>query len=174
MSCFIAIDFETSGYERYSACSVGMVRIENGVLTGGYQSLIRPPSSYVRFTEIHGLTWNMLRSAPAFPDIWPDMASFMRGADGLVAHNAPFDRSVLAACCQNFRCRQPDLPFYCTLKGAKASLRLPNYRLDSLCSYYHFSLNHHEALSDAKGCARIFVSLLKQGTPLQKMQLKAK
>ncbi len=174
MSRFVAIDFETSGYERYSACSIGMVRIEDGVLSESYQSLIRPPSSFVRFTDIHGLTWNMLRSAPSFADIWPEIEMFMQGADGLVAHNAPFDRSVLAACCQNFGCRQPGLPFYCTLKGARAALRLPNYRLDALCSYYHIRLNHHEALSDAAGCARIFVSLLKQGTPLQRMQLKTK
>lgn len=171
MSAFIAIDFETSGCKRFYACSVGMVRIEDGRLAKSFQTLIRPPSSQVLFTEVHGLTWSMLRSAPTFPEVWPSMLKFIEGADGFVAHNAPFDRSVLSACCEAFGCKAPELPFFCTLKGARAGLKLPAYTLDVLCRYYHVPLNHHEALSDAKGCAAVFVRLAEQGVPLKSMQL---
>ena len=62
----VAIDFETSGNAAHSACAVGLARIEAGHVVDRLYSLIRPPSSRVMFTEIHGLTWPMLKDAPTF------------------------------------------------------------------------------------------------------------
>ena len=95
-SC-VAIDFETSGYDAGSACAVGLARVENGQVTDSFSTLLRPPSSRVRFTEVHGLTWPMLRDAPTSADVWPQMAALMEGAQWLLAHNAGFDRRVLYA-----------------------------------------------------------------------------
>ena len=53
---YVALDFETSGYAAHSACAVGLCRIEDGVVTDSFYSLIRPPSSRVLFTHVHGLT----------------------------------------------------------------------------------------------------------------------
>ncbi|MDO5537007.1 MAG: 3'-5' exonuclease [Desulfovibrionaceae bacterium] len=171
MSVFAAIDFETSGRERHSACSVGLVRIEDGVLTGTYCTLIRPPSSRVEFTWVHGLTWSVLKDAPTFPEVWPEMQAFLEGAQGFVAHNAPFDRGVLEACCQAFGCPNPNLPFYCTLKGARAHLNLPSRGLDVVCAHYGIPLRHHDALSDAEGSARIFVRMQREGLAPEAMLL---
>lgn len=57
---YVALDFETSGYAAHSACAVGLCRIEDGAVTDSFYSLIRPPSSRVLFTHVHGLTWPML------------------------------------------------------------------------------------------------------------------
>ena len=119
---YVAIDFETSGRTNDSACAVGLVRISGGQIRNTYYTLIRPPSPVILFTWVHGLTWEDLRNAPTFPEVWPEMASFMDGASGLVAHNATFDRSVLYGCCESFGCPYPGLPFYDTLKGARRSL----------------------------------------------------
>lgn len=171
MSIFVAIDFETSGKEANAACSVGMVRIENGRLTRTFSSLIRPPSSRVLFSWVHGLTWADLCRAPTFTELWPQMEVFFAGAQGFVAHNAPFDRSVFNGCCTSFLLPNPELPFYCTLKGARAALKLPSKTLDALCAHYQIPLNHHEALSDALACARIFVLLQQQGLDVERMRL---
>lgn len=168
---FVAIDFETSGYEGQSACAVGMVRIEGGRMAGTFASLIRPPSSRVYFTHIHGLTWDMLKDAPAFAELWPQMAAFCEGAAGFVAHNAPFDRGVLDACCAHFGCSRPKIPFYCTLKGARRWLHLPSCSLDNLARHFAIPLDHHRALSDATACAAIFLRLQEMGNPVDGMRL---
>ena len=116
---YVALDFETSGYAAHSACAVGLCRIEGGVVTDRFYSLIRPPSSRVLFTHVHGLTWPLLKDAPTFTELWPQLAAFMEGAQALLAHNAGFDRRVLHASCQALGLVQPQLPFLCTLKGAR-------------------------------------------------------
>ena len=94
---YVALDFETSGYAAHSACAVGLCRIEDGVVTDSFYSLIRPPSSRVLFTHVHGLTWPMLKDAPTFTELWPQLVAFMEGSHALLAHNAGFDRRVLHA-----------------------------------------------------------------------------
>ena len=99
---YVALDFETSGYAAHSACAVGLCRIEDGVVTDSFYSLIRPPSSRVLFTHVHGLTWPMLKDAPTFTELWPQLVAFMEGSHALLAHNAGFDRRVLHASCHRW------------------------------------------------------------------------
>ena len=146
---YVALDFETSGYAAHSACAVGLCRIEDGVVTDSFYSLIRPPSSRVLFTHVHGLTWPMLKDAPTFTELWPQLVAFMEGSHALLAHNAGFDRRVLHASCQALELVQPQLPFLCTLKGARRSLPLASRALDSVCGYFGIPLDHHHAGSDA-------------------------
>ena len=74
MACVVALDFETSDKYADSACALGMSRIEGGRVTDNWYSLIRPPRSTVYFTEIHGLTWDMLKNQRTFPELWPEIS----------------------------------------------------------------------------------------------------
>lgn len=171
MGFFCAIDFETSGPNEGDVCAIGMVKIEDGRLKDSFVSLVRPPSRYVQYTHVHGLTWNNLYDKPTFPQLWPKIAAFMAGAEGFVAHNASFDRGVLSGACRHFGLPAPTAPFYCTVKGSRRALRLPSNRLNDVCAHFGIPLNHHEALSDARGCAEIFVRLLGLGLPVEDMKL---
>lgn len=162
LSC-IAIDFETAGYYGHSACSIGLARVENGQVVDEYYSLIRPPSPDIKFTRIHGLTWKILKTAPVFSQVWGECAEFIKGASCFVAHNAPFDKRVLASCCEAFEQPWPGLPFLCTLKGSRRALSLEAYNLQAVCDYFGFELDHHNAASDARYCGMIFGRLLKMG-----------
>ena len=82
-----------------------------------------------------------------------------------------FDRSVWRSCCETFGLPDPNLPFYCTLKGSRATLNLSSYRLNIVCSSLGIPLNHHEALSDALGCAAIFLELGRRGLDVERMRL---
>lgn len=170
-SC-VAIDFETSGYDAGSACAVGLARVENGQVTDSFSTLLRPPSSRVLFAEVHGLTWPMLRDAPTFADVWPQMAAFMEGAQWLLAHNAGFDRRVLYACCKNAGFERPGIPFLCTLKGSRCSLPLPSRKLNIVCEYFGIPLRHHDAASDAEACAHVYLRLRERGVSDAEMRLK--
>src|SRR4051812_25659529 len=127
MSVFVAIDFETADQGRDSACSVGLVRVENGVVVQKAVQLLRPPRleggdlfspapAEFMFTYIHGIKPVQVLDAPSFRDAWPKLAPLLKGADFVAAHNAPFDSGVLAACCAAAGLPAPALRFICTVK----------------------------------------------------------
>lgn len=171
MGAVVALDFETSGSQAHYACALGMTKIEAGVVTSWYR-LIRPPSPYVRFTEIHGLTWDDLRDAPTFAELWPEISAFLSGATLLVAHNASFDRRVLLACCDAAGVEAPAIPFACTVKGSRRGLCLAHNRLNDVCAHLGIELDHHHAESDAAACARIYLHLRGLGLSDEDMMLK--
>ena len=45
-------------------------------------------------TDVHGLTWEMLRDKPRFCDVAHEFVEFARGAQWII-HNAPFDIAFL-------------------------------------------------------------------------------
>lgn len=169
-SC-VAIDFETAGYYRHSACSIGIVRIDGNELGDEFYSLIRPPSSDVKFTHIHGLRWRDLKDAEKFPEVWQKCLEFLRGAQYIIAHNARFDRDVLYACCDEYACERPVQSFLCTLKASRQVLSIGSHSLNAICDYFGLELDHHNALSDARACARLFLKLVKHGATLSNIKL---
>ena len=168
----IALDFETADRWADSACALGLTRIENGVVVGSLYRLIRPPRRHVCFTEIHGLTWDMLKDEPCFADLWPEFSSFMKGADLFVAHNASFDRRVLYGCCEACGQTPPSLPFVCTVKGSRRGLKLPHNKLNDVCEHLGIELDHHNAASDAHAAAMIYLHLRSIGLRDEDMILK--
>ena len=141
---YVALDFETADYQPDSACAVGLAKVRGGE---------------VLFTWVHGITWKDVQDSPTFLEFWPQMASFLQGVTHLVAHNAPFDRRVLEACCQSNGIALPDLPFVCTLRESRRKLKLPSHKLDAVCRYCGIPLDHHHAGSDAIAAARILIYL---------------
>ncbi len=158
---YCAIDFETACNHRASACAIGAARIRNGTVGESFYSLIKPPKGMEIlpfFTSIHGISMDQVDRAPTFAELWPALKAFL-GNDILIAHNAAFDSGVFQAVLMHYEI--PDrLPlFECTLNMARRRWpELANHRLDTLCEYLGIELDHHEALSDAIGCAKIFLA----------------
>ncbi|MDB5312015.1 MAG: polC [Gemmataceae bacterium] len=160
---FVAIDFETADYGPDSACAVGLVRVEKMTVVRREAVLLRPPRSRFLFTHIHGITWPMVAAAPTFADAWPSLAAMLDGAAFLAAHNAPFDRRVLAACCAAAGHPIPALPFVCTVQLARRRWRLSPNNLPAVCRRLGIGLIHHDAGSDAEACARIVIAAAAAG-----------
>jgi len=156
---YCAIDFETACNARASACAVGAARIRGGVVTETFYSLIKPPEGMEIlpfFTSIHGISNEDVQGAPTFGALWPELKAFL-GTDTLLAHNAPFDRGVLEAVMQYYGIPDPLPPFVCTVTLSRRKWpRLPNHKLNTVCRFLNIELSHHEALSDAVACARVF------------------
>lgn len=166
MTSFVAIDFETADYGRDSACAVGAVLVNNGRIKDKFERLIQPPRRDFIFTHIHGLTWEDVQSSPDFAEVWPDLEAFIERGDFLAAHNAPFDRGVLNACCGMAGITAPVQPFVCTVRLARRAWALPSARLPVVCEHLGISLRHHDALSDAEACARIALAAAKEGADI--------
>lgn len=155
---FVAIDFETADPGADSACAVGLVRVERLAVVAREQVLIRPPRPQVPFAFVHGLTWDRLKGAEPFAGAWRRVEHLLDGATFLAAHNAPFDRKVLAACCAAAELSVPPQRFVCTVRLARRTWPLPSASLPAVCRRLGIGLTHHNALSDAEACARIVIA----------------
>jgi len=153
---FVAIDFETCHTKRDSACSVGFVRVDDGVVTASHYDLICPPKrDPFKFTEIHGLTWNDVKDSPTFKQMWPKVKSIFKGIGFIAAHNASFDKGVLAACCKEHKIEMPKVDFVCTMHLARDIWKCFPTKLSDVCKMLDITLNHHHAASDSLACAEI-------------------
>lgn len=156
MNTFTAIDFETAQGKRWSICQVGIVRVINGAVSDTVSLLVQPPDNYYwqRFTDIHGIAPADTASAPSFEMIWPQIEPFISGQT-VVAHNGlAFDFPALAATLQFY-----DLPV--PVYDKRCTYQLYRDKLASLCEKYSISLNHHDALSDARACAELYLRWLR-------------
>ncbi len=158
MTAFAAIDFETASHSRDSACAVGVVIVEHGRIVGRMLERIRPPSRQFDFTHIHGLSWQDVKDAPRFDAVWAGIERELAGAVFLAAHNAPFDKGVLGACCATYGLAVPAQPFVCTVRLARAQWDIHPTKLPDVCRHLGIDLRHHQADSDAEACARIVIA----------------
>lgn len=157
MNCFTAIDFETAQGCRQSICQVGLVRVENGIITDEVNLLVQPPDNYYwdRFIDIHGITPQDTAESPTFDKIWHKIEPFIK-RQSVVAHNGlSFDFPVMEKTLEYYGLKAPDYEKFCTYRIFKE-------KLISLCQNYSIPLNHHDALSDARACATLFLIHLRK------------
>ena len=161
---FIAIDFETANNSRNSACSIGLVRFENGQETGWMASLIRPPSMYFikQWTEeIHHICWEDVYDKPTFGEVWNGtIVPFLNEVPNLplVAHNATFDMGVLRSCLEYYGICKPELNYFDSLPIARRTWRdFACHKLTYLGSELCIDYLAHDALQDARTCGIVIV-----------------
>ena len=115
------------------------------------------------FTGIHGLGWEDVRDAPTFGELWPTLRGWIDNAEFIAAHNAPFDNSILHACCATYGIRVPRVPFTCTVQLARSQWEIYPTKLPDVCRRLRIPLCHHDAGSDAEACARIVLTAEEEG-----------
>ena len=161
---YAAIDFETMDTIRSSVCSVAIVIIENGKIVDRFYSLVKPNSAYENpyCVKVHGLKYNECKKYPTFPEIWKKIDKKIKGCK-LIAHNAPFERSCINACNEEFGTNNK-YEYIDTLKLSRTYLNeLSNHKLNTVCNELGVKLeHHHNALDDAEACANIFIILNKK------------
>jgi DNA polymerase-3 subunit epsilon len=175
---FVAIDFETANNNRGSACSIGIVTVESGVIVNKEHYYIKPFPFYfeARQQNIHKITEDLVLDKPLFSEHWNNLKLKFENKL-IVAHNAAFDLSVLRYALKESELPFPDLEYICTWRLSEILLpNLSNYKLSEISRLYNISLNHHNALSDAEACANIALNLLKENNSncLKKLSLKNK
>ena len=163
MSSFVAIDFETANHHRDSACAVGLAGGRGGKIEIVQSFLICPPTSQFVFTGIHGLRWEDVHDAPAFGELWPTLRAWIDNAEFIAAHNAPFDSSILRACCALYGIQVPRVLFTCTVQLARSQWGIYPTRLPDVCRRLRIPLLHHDSGADAEACARIVLAAEAEG-----------
>lgn len=148
---FIAVDFETATFNKM-ACQIGVTIVENGEIKSTVIDLIRPPENKYEIgcIKVHHITPEQTENAPTFDILWHSYKELFENYP-IVAHNAPFDESVLRTNLDYYGIPHEHIAhFICTYKIYQLSL-------DKLC--WAFNLHddaHHDAGFDSLRCAQFY------------------
>ena len=159
MSTFTAIDFETA--TAYHPCSVGIVTVEEGIIVDEFVTLIQPPNNFYNpfNIQVHGIYPRDTANAKTFVEVFPEIEKRLKNRI-VVAHNESFDRNVLSKTMALHGLSYEDLNigsrWECTVKIYKAKGFKPA-KLSDCCRIMNIALEHHEALSDARACAKLYL-----------------
>lgn len=162
---YIAFDVETPNSANNRMSAIGVTVIERGEVVEQYDYLVNPETRFASFNvALTGITPEMVADKPTFSQLWQELEPlFSSGL--LVAHNAPFDMSVLAKCLRDYGIRwRPSVPYACTCQMSRRLLpQLPNHKLNTLCDFLGLELDHHRAGSDSLACGEILLHHLRSG-----------
>lgn len=162
----VCIDFETANSKRSSACALGIAVIEGKEIIETREWLIHPHKGHGYFhprnVEIHGITWLDVKDAPEFDAVFAELAPKLEGAV-VVAHNAPFDMSVLRSLVELYQLSCPKFDTLCTcMLSRRLWPALENHRLDTLCEHIGHRFEHHQAGSDAEAAANVLLAMMRE------------
>ncbi|MCF8302182.1 MAG: 3'-5' exoribonuclease [Bacteroidales bacterium] len=149
---FTAFDVETPTLLNNTICSLGIVKVENSEIVYSKEFLIQPPENKYTYRniDIHGITPLLTENSPSFDKVWPNISKFFDN-QFIVAHNISFDINVLTKTLDFYKLTIP------AFKGLLCTYEITGYALDVACKCYNIELNHHNALSDAIACAKLFI-----------------
>ena len=148
---FIAVDFETATFDKM-ACQIGVTIVENGVIKGTAVDYIKPPENKYEFgcIKVHHITPEQTINAPTFDIIWQKYKELFEHFP-IVAHNAPFDESVLRANLDYYR-----IP-HCNINSFICTYKIYQLSLDKLCCAFNLHDDgHHDAGFDSLRCAQFY------------------
>ncbi len=160
----VVFDLETTGLdpENFEIIEIGAVKIEYGVITETFDTLIKPknliPSS---ITEINHITNEMVENAPSCQQAILDFILFSKdcvlSGYNIIAFDMKFLRKAGAEIGFNFNNKIED-----AILLARSNLRLANYTLNSVIKKLNITLNDaHRALNDAIATAKVLLELNK-------------
>jgi DNA polymerase-3 subunit epsilon len=166
----IVLDTETTGLNPRSGdrvIEIGCVELLNRRLTGNnFHIYINPErDSEEGALAVHGLTTEFLSDKPKFAEIADELREYLKGAEEVIIHNAPFDIGFLDA-----EFKRLDIPPFQQQVGSvldtlvQAKEMHPGKRnsLDALCDRYGVSNAHrtlHGALLDAELLAEVYLAM---------------
>jgi DNA polymerase-3 subunit epsilon len=169
---YVVVDTETTGGRAWSGdriTEIAAVVVRNGEIVELFETLVNPQRSIPPFvTRLTNITWAMVKDAPTFDRVAPDVMRVLEG-NVFVAHNAMFDwRFVTSELTRSTGLRLGGRRL-CTVKIARKVLpQLSRRSLDHVARYYGVEIHGRhraagDALATAKCLLRMFSDLADRG-----------
>jgi len=163
---FAFIDTETTGFnKRYDRIiELAAVRADSHFnLVDSWHTLLNPDGKAIKNSHVHGITNDMVATAPTFGDVYGDFTSYIDGMQ-LFAHNAPFDSKMIIAEVDRMSGVDNDedefFPFIDTIDLAKQMLDRGPYNLPALLDRLGLdNLDAHAAVADATATVNMLHAL---------------
>lgn len=162
---YVVVDVESTGVRALDGdriTEVAVVEVRNGTSRVVFDSLINPERPIPpAITSLTGITWEMVRHAPRFADIAPQLAGVLEG-HVFVAHNAAFDWRFVSTEMQRATGRPLDGMRLCTVKLARRLVpTLYRRSLDAVTEFFGIPIHaRHRACGDAIATAEVLIRLL--------------
>jgi DNA polymerase III subunit epsilon len=164
---YAIVDVETTGGScgsGHRVTEIAAVRVRgDGAVVDEFRTLVnpeRPIPPYI--TALTNISWDMVRDAPRFSEIAPQVGRVLAGAV-FVAHNASFDWRFVGAEFDRAGGSLTGTPL-CTVRLARKLVpELRSRSLDSLTYFFNIPVEgRHRAWGDAVATAELFRRLLER------------
>jgi DNA polymerase-3 subunit epsilon len=168
---WVVVDVETTGgspHAGHRVTEVAAVWVRGVEVVRTWSTLVNPERRIPgMITSLTGINDAMVRDAPRFRDIAPELSEVLRGRV-FVAHNAAFDWRFVQAEMERAMGSQMAGRQLCTVRLARKLLpQLPSRSLDGLAEYFGLDIEaRHRALDDAEVTAEAFVRLVARLAPV--------
>ena len=169
---YVVVDVETSGL--YADRGDRIIEIAahrtagDGHVLESWSTLINPQNGEVGLTSLHGVTAEMVKNAPTFAQILPELQSFMADAV-FVAHHAVFDASFIDAEARRAGVNMSVTPGLCTYWLSRTVMHdMAKHKLGMLAE--RFGINNsleHSASADAQVVVELLPHLLTRSEPIK-------
>jgi len=162
---YVVVDTETTGGRSLLGDRItefAAVVVKGGEIVEVYETLVNPQRSIPPFvTRLTNITWDMVRHAPTFDRIAPDVMRVLEG-NVFVAHNATFDWRFVTTEVSRSTGRQLRGRRLCTVSIARKVLpQLSRRSLDYIARYYGVEIrNRHRAGGDALATAKCLLRMM--------------
>ena len=162
---YVVVDTETTGGRAWGAdriTEIAAVVVRNGEIVELFETLINPQRSIPYFvTQLTNITWDMVKDAPTFDRVAPDVLSVLEG-NVFVAHNMMFDWRFVTSELSRSSGRKLKGRRLCTVKMARKVIpQLPRRSLDYVARYYGVEIHgRHRAGGDALATAKCLIRML--------------
>ena len=162
---YVVVDTETTGGRSLLGDRItefAAVIVKGGEIVELYETLVNPQRSIPPFvTQLTNITWDMVKDAPTFDRIAPDVLRVLEG-NVFVAHNATFDWRFVTTEVSRSTGRQLRGRRLCTVKIARKVLpQLSRRSLDYVARYYGVEIrNRHRAAGDALATAKCLLRMM--------------
>ncbi|HSJ26272.1 MAG TPA: 3'-5' exonuclease [Longimicrobiales bacterium] len=162
---YAIVDVETTGgsWSRgHRVTEIAAQRLRgDGTVVDECRSLVNPDRPIPPFiTALTNITWDMVRDAPRFAEVAPEVSRVLEGAV-FVAHNAAFDWRFVSA-----ELERAGVPLsgtsLCTVRLARRVVpELTSRSLDSLTYFFNIAVEQrHRAWGDVVATAEVFRRLM--------------
>ena len=164
MKRYAVIDTETTGFGKTDRIlEIGIVLVDDTEIVQEWESLVNPERD-ISNSNIHGITSEMVSLAPTFVEVIDEISGFLDGRI-LVAHNAAFDKKMLAT---EFEKADRKIDFgipFCTLQAS-------GLKLEKACEKYGINNSEaHRALTDARATAMLLVQTIMPNLDLSPIKI---
>ncbi len=170
-SDYVVVDVETTGFSAWQGdriVELGVVRLSaDGQINGTLSTLINPEIPTTGARHIHGISLEMVQSAPTYKEVFDQFADLLDGAV-FVAHHVKFDECFISAESYRAGVKLNRMPGLCTYWLSRQVLQLPNYKLATVTN--HFGIEQelaHSAYDDALVVSRFLPKLIASYGPVE-------
>ena len=162
---FAVLDTETTGLSTDKGgriCDIAISVSRNGEKLEEFSTLLNPQMPmHPDVIAVHGITNDMVKQAPLFADIVPQLLGVLDGCV-LVAHNADFDLDFVRSEMSRCGLHLPDYPVLDTLKLARKNGCFARNNLGTIATSLGIdAAGAHRAMADVRMTEKVLYHFLR-------------